>query len=261
MKTYITAGVFAVSLAFFSCDQDQQTMPESKHVPLKMEEDGYVRELIYDDAKRLITVKSTSTMPDRSTVQTTQTREYDAAGRLVKISIDDNWLMQYTYRGDRIVRTDEFRNNQPHQVHIFSHNVSGRVVEMLTLREENGEAVPVSRMNYVYDLEGNLMEADHYNFERGQLVLGTTLTYSGYDAMKSNIDSFGAHAVNPVAVFHTNNPGKMVVKNFNGVVTSTEDYTYQYDLHEMPTLRYTTVTFPFNGNSGVYQTDFFYGIL
>lgn len=236
-------------------------MPESKHSALKMEEDGYVRELIYDEDQRLITIRSTSVMPDQSTVQTVQSREYDLSGRLVKTTIDESWVMKYTYQSERIIRTDEFRNGEPHQVHLFSYNVSGRVVQMLTLREENGEEVPASRVNYVYDLEGNLMQTEHYDFERGQFALGTTFTYSGYDMMKSNIHLFAGAAVNPIAIFHTNNPGKMVVKNFNGVITSTEDYTYQYDMHEMPTQRYTTVTFPFNGNSGVFQTEFFYGIL
>lgn len=259
MKNYLSAVILTgMSLSFIACDQDTQTMPEAEIRPVKMEEEGYKRELGYNDKGKLVTIKSTSVMPDKSFIETTQKMEFDESGRIARTIIDDSWRMEYTYDGDRIVRTDEYRNSQPHQVHLFTYNVAGRMVEMLTVREDGNGVTPISKISNVYDLEGNVMESMSYTYENHRFELSTTFIYSGYDSMKSGEHHFGAHALNPQVRFHKNNPGKMAVRNFNGVVTSTEEYTYQYDMDNFPVIRYTTVTFPFNGNTGIYKSEFFY---
>jgi hypothetical protein len=261
MKTYISASIFAVSTLFFiSCDPDTQTMPDGIILPLKMEEDGYKRELLYEQPGKLITVRSTSTMADETFIQTIQKMEYNEHGRLMRTIIDGNWQMEYTYEGSRIIRTDESRNSQPHQVHIFQYNMSGRMVDMITYRQESTGLVPSNKINNVYDLEGNLMESVSYVYDQGEYWLNTTFTYSDYDDMLSSDHMFSAHALNPMVKFHMNNPGKMEVKNLNGMITSTEQYTYQYNIQNFPVLRYTTVTFPHNGNTGIYKTEFFYDV-
>jgi hypothetical protein len=261
MKNHLSAVILTgMSLSFIACDHDTQTMPESEIRPIKMEEEGYKRELSYNNKGKLVAIKSTSVMPDNSFIVTTQKMEFDERGRIARTVIDDSWRMEYTYNGDRIVRTDEYRNSQPHQVHLFTYN-GGRMVEMITVREDGNGITPVSKISNVYDLEGNVMESTNYIFENDRFELNMTFIYSGYDSMKSGEHHFGAHALNPLVKVHKNNPGKMVVKNFNGLVTSTEEYTYQYDMHNFPVLRYTTVTFPFNGNTGIYKSEYFYEAL
>ena len=262
MKNYLNAVVLAgMSLSFIACDQETQTMPEPEVRAVKMEEEGYRRELSYNDKGKLVAIKSTSIMPDKSFIETIQKIEFDESGRLARTIIDDSWRMEYTYEGNRIVRTDEYRNSQPHQVHMFVYNVAGRMVEMLTVRENGDGIIPVSKISNVYDLEGNVMESMNYVFEKDKFELTSTFVYSGYDSMQSGDHHFGAHALNPLVKLHENNPGKMIVKNFNGFVTSTEEYTYQYNIQNLPVLRYTTVTFPFNGNTGIYKSEYFYETL
>lgn len=262
MKKYLSAVILTgMSLSFIACDQDSQTMPEATIRPIKVEEEGYKRELGYNDKGKLVSIKSTSVMPDKSFIETSQKMEFDERGRIARTIIDNSWRMEYTYEGEHIVRTDEYRNSQPHQVHLFSYNVAGRMVEMLTVREDGNGVTPLSKINNVYDLEGNVMESTNYVYENNKFQLSSTFVYSGYDTMQSGDHHFSAHALNPLVKFHENNPGKMIVKNFNGFITSTEEYTYQYDIHNFPVLRYTTVTFPFNGNTGIYTSEYFYETL
>jgi hypothetical protein len=259
MKNYFTRAILAgVAIVLIQCEQDLHTIPSAAIKPVRLEEEGYSRELFFNNTGKQVHVKSATTMPDQSLIESVQELFYDETGRLAKTIIDNSWRMEYFYEGNKIILTDEYRNNAPYQFHTFSYNISGRLVEMVTLQNHHANAIPVSKIFNIYDLEGNLVESRSYAHEIDGFHLNTSFTYACYDDMLSGDHYFSAYALNPYVRFHTNNPGKMIVKNFNGMISTTEEYTYQYNIQGLPILRYTSVTFPHNRNVGMYKTEFFY---
>lgn len=246
-----------------SCDDNEVNPSKAPLIlPLRMELDDYKREFTFDAGNRVTSVKSSSYYPGEVVLETNHEYFYAADGKLEQSLNDQGFRLVYTYEGNRIVRTDEFLNGAFTQHHTFSYDSKGRLFEFITWQDipEFGGVVPKAKEVYIYDSRDNLTNQVIYIYNsatKGHEVL-TSFELSDYDNNPEAETLFAAHAFNPQAVLRRNNPGRMVTKNRLGNTGMIDQYAYVYDSRGYVTEKTTTVTYVYNGNSGSYQTLFFY---
>lgn len=243
------------TILLMACD-DKEVTPANDLtlVPVRLEEPGYTLELMYNDQDQLVHSKATGSMPDNDPIITVQEMFYDASGKLVQSTKDDEWRSEYHYEGDVLVRMDEFYKGSLALDYRFTYNDLDLLAETVTWK---ADGVPYSKTVNTWDASGNLLTEKYYEYENSVFQLKYTNAYSGYDD-KIGVDQlFNANATGRRQHLRQHNPARMEIMNVDGIVSITEEYTYRYDEKGYPTERTTTVTFR-DGSSGSYGTKYFY---
>ena len=263
MKTTISGTLVVLAVVLASCERnDPAPLKTPLVIPLRLELEDYKRELFFNDAGQLTTVKTFSFMPGDAVLESTTEFFYSSDGTLFKAVTDTGYRLEYSYEDGRIIRTDEYLDDVFSRYHTFSYDDRGRVDEFLTWQEvpEFGGVVPVGREIYVYDSRDNL--SNQFLYYYNPAILGhellTAFEYSDYDNHIEAERLFDGYAFNPGAVFRKNNPGKMVTKNKLGNTTLIDQYVYVYNERGYATRKTTTSLFPYNGSGGSYDTYYYY---
>lgn len=251
-----------MSLSLFSCnsdnDPDIQPPPESGLVPEQYSELNYSRTFYHDNQGRLSRIKVTSVYSDNNIEETNQFYTYGTDGRLLESNTSSGWRMVYTYENGRIARTDEYINSSnSSQHHTYEYNSKGLLARSITWQDipEEGGIIPVSKEEFDYNGEDNVTEQRLYYYttsgEESRLL--TVFTYSDYDDRVYAEGYFAVHPFNPSIKLSENNPGKLVIKNNLGNISSTSIYTYEYHVKGYPVKR-KTQTELYNGERGEYES-------
>ncbi|MBT1695940.1 hypothetical protein KK083_03570 [Fulvivirgaceae bacterium PWU4] len=259
-KRIASLSFMFVTILLIGCD-DKEVTPVSDLtlIPVRLEEPGYTLELMYNDQRQLTHSKATGKMPDNDNIITVQEMFYDASGKLVKSTKNDEWRTEYYYEGDVLVRMDEFYKGARHLDYRFTYNDQGRILETATWK---ADGMPYSKTLNTWDARGNLISERYYEFDNVNFLLQYLNEYSGYDDKISvdrlfNLNIIGGHTAGVTRLRHQHNPAKLEVRNADGLVSITEQYTYSYNEMGYPTERTATVTFR-DGSSRSYTTRYFY---
>lgn len=264
MKKIFLPALVLFSVILVSCDDRDEPLPQQSPLilPLRLELEDYERELVFDDKNRLSRVKTSSFMPGDVVLESTTEYFYSTDGKLDKAVTDQGYRLEYTWEGDKIIRTDEYIQDTFSQYHTFTYDVNGRLHEFLTWQDilGEGEVVAKSKAVFLYDNNGNLTNQLLYYYHTGinGHALLTSFEYSDYDDNVEAESLFDGYAYNPEAVFSKNNPGKMITKNANGNTTLIDQYNYVYNARGYATSKTTTSVFSHNGSGGSYETRYFY---
>lgn len=256
---YLTFSIASFSL--LSCEGNDDHVKKTEYRPLRIEEIGYKRELVYNSAGQVTKIVSESQIPDKDKITTVQEFEYNADGRIVTSLIDNKRLFQYTYDGDQIVKTEEFENGVASHRFVFSYQSNGLIKEMLSYKYENGAPQLTGKITYAFDGNKNISSVKEFSFSEPGYVLESMYEYDRYDNSPSVDSHFDFHSLNTGLQLHRNNPGRMVSKNKNGVAFSIEDYVYEYDANGIATKRESTITFLHIGSTGSYTTQYFFEVM
>lgn len=246
--------MFATILLIGCDDKDVSPVSDLTLIPVRLEEPGYTLELMYNDQRQLTHSKATGKMPDNDNIITVQEMFYDASGKLVKSTKDNEWRTEYYYEGDLLVRMDEFYKGSLHLDYRFTYNDQDRLTETVTWK---ADGVPYSKIVNTWDASGNLSTEQYYEYEQGSFQLKYTSAYSGYDDKISVDQLFNANAAGRRKHLRPHNPARLEITFVEGIVAIREDYTYHYDEKGYPTERTATTTFR-DGSSGSYVTRYFY---
>lgn len=259
MKT-ITSIVF-FSLAIIACDTDNPEPTSLDLKPALFVEEDFRREYLYNDANQLSQIKLISTFANGGTMTSTQNFSYLPSGNIAEATSDTGFKFVYTYTGDKISRTDEYVYDTWSKYHAFTYDSRGRLTEQITYQNipEEGGMIPTSKDTYQYDAQDNLsvLNLYYYTSYGAEAKLLTTFIASDYDTKMNTEDYFDVNVLNPYVRLRKNNPGKLITKNGQGNVVSTEVYAYQYHPQGYATSKTTTVT-QFNGNTGSYTSRFLF---
>lgn len=260
---YPTILLLTTSL-LLSCNDETEVDPVKERVvlPLRLEMDDYKRHFTFDADNRIKAVKNESYMPGEVVLETNIEYAYTTDRKLASSATDQGYRLVYHYEAGRIVRTDEFLNEQLSQYYTFLYDEEGRLKEYTTWQDipEYGGVVAKAKELYVYDSHDNLSLTFLYIYNPGTKAhdLLSSFEFSDYDHYPEAEGRFDAQAFNPNAVFRKNNPGKMITRNRLGNVGMVSTYTYVYDSRGYATEKTTNVTYPYNGTSGSYKTYFYY---
>jgi YD repeat-containing protein len=258
-KTLLLA---VVALMAASCDNEESTpapqIPEL--VPLKMEQLDGTRELIYDASGKITGLSIVTNFVNGSKMTSVQTLTYNAAGQLTESTTDTGWRMVYTYNDkNQIVKTDEYVNGTWSQLHEYTYNDKGLLIQSIKSQNipEEGGLIPVAKDEYIYDQNGNvILQFLYYYTSFGiEAKMLTKFTFGDYDGKINTEEYFDMHPFNPFIKLRKNNPGKMIVQNANGIISSTEIYQYKYNTEGYATEK-TSFTTMHNGNTGSYVTTY-----
>jgi hypothetical protein len=229
-----------------------------------MEMADYHRELIFDQNEQLSGIKMTSFFPNDVTLESTLNFFYSASGRIDSSHATSGHSFKYTYEAGLLIRSDEYVGESLAQYHTFEYDTRKRISQTLSWQNvpEQGRWIPHQKSTYAFDAHDNLTESVlyYYNNATDQHELLTRFIYSDYDDNPSSDRFFDTASFNPTIQFRKNNPGKMVVQNMHGNISSIEVYSYEYHSSRWAEKRITTVTFPHNGQTGSYETKFVYQI-
>jgi hypothetical protein len=257
-KTILSLFVLTI---FTACSTDEliTPTPNLKLVPEHFEQLDFSKTFEYDPTGQLTGVTMVSRLPNGATMESRQSYFYDVENRLNQTTTDNGWVLVYTLSDGQIARTDEYVNCWFTQYHTYEYNANGLLIKSFTwqnIPEEGGE-IRVAKDEYEYNSDGNLTTHRLYyysSFGKDPRIL-TTFTFSDYDTKLNAEDHFSAIAANPLVVFRKNNPGKMVVRNRFGNISSVETYTYEYHTKGYPTNKVTNVTFQ-DGSTSSYETTY-----
>lgn len=248
-------------LLLTSCEQDAPTpnVDELKLVPISFKEAELTKTLVFDNVGRLVQIQYQTALPDGSSMDSFHNFQYDALGRLIESTTDTGWRYLYSYTNNHIVRTDEYLNGVKSDYHLFKYDSKGKLIERITYQNipaEGGE-IPVAKDSYTYDNRGNLTTLQLYYYTSYGLEsrLLTELVFSDYDDKINSEEYFDIMGVNPLTKLRKNNPGKLVVKNNKGNISTLETYHYTY--HEKGyALTKKVEVVHYNGNTGSYVATY-----
>ena len=262
MKTKLMGAVFGWAL-LASCDHSEpQPIQTSVVLPLRLEQLDFVRHFEFDGNNRLSKVRNSHRMPNNVILESTTEFLYSTDGRLEKTITGDGNRLEFEWEDGKVVRTDEYINDQFSQYHTFSYDEKGRLKEWTMWQDipEFGGVVPKAKEIYLYDRRDNLTNQFLYFYShaiRGHELL-TAFEYSDYDDHIEAESIFDGYAFNPAAVFRKNNPGKMVTRNRLGNSTQIDQYSYAYDIRGYAIRKTTTSLFSYSGSGGSYDTYYHY---
>ena len=254
-----------VLLIVLSCHDDAPAPVKSRQLlPLRMELEDYTREFLYDDNHRISKIKTSSFFPGEVVLESTTGYFYDDEGQLEKVETDSGFRLDYTWEGGRIIRTDQYINDQPTEHYTFLYDEKGRLREYTTWQDipEEGGLIPVQREVYLYDNRDNVTTQFLYYYDSGIKghALLSSFEFADYDDHKDGEGLFDAYTINPGVVRRKNNPGKMVTRNRTGNAVMVDEYSYVYNADGYPIEKTTTGVFSYNGSGGSYRTRYYYEI-
>jgi hypothetical protein len=251
----------AVSLIMFlaACDGPEEVAREPRYRASKIEEIGYKRELTYNESGQVVKITSTSEMVDKEVISSIQEIEYDLQGNISKLVVDDHVEFFYTWENEKIVVTEEKYDGDSFQRYSFSYHADGQVKEMLIHKYLPEGLKLAGKVSYAFYADGNLSTTKNFTFKEDVAYeLETIYELDRYDDRESVDSEFDLHTLNPKMRMHRNNPGRMVMKNKNGVAVSIEDYVFEYNLQGLPLKRESTITFLHMGSTGSFITNYFF---
>ena len=257
-KKFLLLILSSLSLVFFSCEDDTDSIKEPVYRPVRIEEVAYKRELVYNASGQVVKVVSESEMPDKELISTVQEFEYRSDGKIISSMIDNQTKFNYTYDQDRIVKTEQVESGVPLHRFVFAYQTNGLIKEMLSYKYEGSEPKHTGKIVYAFDPTGNVSSVKEFSFKDQAYSLETIYEYDRYDNFQSADSQFDFHTVNTGLQLHKNNPGRMVSRNKNGVAFSIEDYVYDYSANGIPVRRESTITFLHIGSTGSYETHYFF---
>ncbi len=211
---------------------DNPVQPAKSLLPHKLVRNEVTSELFYNSDNQAIKLETTSVY-NGGTMVSTQYFTYDFSGKLIQLNTTSGWQFNYHYLNGRIASTEELVNAVLSQIHEFEYDNQGQLVQSITYQDipEEGGVIPVARDTYAYDRNGNLTRSQRYYYSTGgtQSFLLTTHDFSQYDNKINPEPHFYFSPINPLARFFRNNPGRLEVRNGNGILSSTETYLYSYN--------------------------------
>lgn len=163
--------------------------------------------------------------------------QYDAAGRVERITNSEGGYHQYRYADGKLITISEYINQHKNSYKFFNYNNDVLTsMEIFTYNGLSGGYEFVGLHTYEFYADGNLQQEITYtvNSFTGQLQKHMTVTYSDYDT-KLNTEE----TVRQVPYYYgvlkmKNNPGKRTVKReINGITTSFNSY-FTYDAQSKP---------------------------
>lgn len=250
-----------IGFTLVACELEEAPGPVTPAVlqPSVYEETDYRREYSYNNANQLVQIKMISTFPPGNTFTSVQDFSYRTDGKIAEATSDTGFRFVYSYSGDRLVRTEEYVNGSWSKEHRFAYDSKGRVMEAITYQNipEEGGIIPTSKDEYQYGVNDNLIEWRMYYYTSfgAEAKLLTVMTYSDYDDKINTDNLFEVNVYNPYQEWSTNNPGKQVVRNGAGIISSTEAYLYQYNDKGYVTAKTTQVTL-YNGVTASYGSTY-----
>lgn len=250
-----------IGFTLVACELEEAPGPVTPAVlqPSVYEETDYRREYSYNNANQLVQIKMISTFPHGNTFTSVQDFSYRPDGKIAEATSETGFRFVYSYSGDRLVRTEEYVNGSWSKEHRFAYDSKGRVMEAITYQNipEEGGIIPTSKDEYQYGVNGNLIEWRMYYYTSfgAEAKLLTVMTYSDYDDKINTDNLFEVNVYNPYQEWSTNNPGKQVVRNGAGIISSTEAYLYQYNDMGYVTAKTTQVTL-YNGVTASYGSTY-----
>jgi YD repeat-containing protein len=254
--------IVAIGLLAASCNEEENnpTPLAPDIIPLKMEDVDGSRELTYDASGKIGALSITTKFVNGTEMKSIQTLWYDPSGKLIESTTDTGWRMVYTYDSQgRVGQTDEYVQGSWSQRHIYTYNSKGFLLESITYQDipEEGGLIPVSKDVYTYDGNGNvtLQLLYYYTAFGAEAKILTRFTFSDYDNKINTEEYFDINPFNPAVKFRKKNPGKMVIQNAQGNISSVETYEYLYNTQGYATQKTSYVTMH-NGNSGSYITHY-----
>lgn len=262
MKTQAITILTALVLVIASCDDNESASPKPKdRLPLRTEQLGYKKVLAFDGDQRLSKITTFLTMLDDKVQKLVHEFSYHPDGKFRNCTSQGKLAYEYTYEGDKIARADEYTDEVLTRFFTYTYDNGGRIHEVTTWQDLPVHGVvPTIKSEYMLDANDNvvLLTLHYFNASKGEYELISRFEYSEYDNKKGVDQLFHPNAANPLARWSRNNPGKMVTINSTGLITMIEEYTYKYDSEGFVTSKTTTTTQVHNGQSGSYETTFFY---
>ncbi len=261
MNIFKSLGFTCALFLLISCaDEHPQPVPIGENlIPDSFTEGDLTKTLVHDALGRLTQIQYLTTYPDGVEMTSVHNFSYDDQGQLRESDTDTGWRMEYVFSGGRIARTYEFVNGIKSDFHYFLYNADGSLAEIITFQDipEEGGEIPVAKETYAYDGQGNLtLQKLYYYTSYGlEARLLSEFVFSDYDDMINSEEYFDVIGINPFIRLRKNNPGKMVVKNALGNVTSTETYRYEYHKKKYPVKKITDITF-YDGRKGSYESTY-----
>lgn len=257
MRRFLAFTCITIFLA--SCKSDEPTPPSLNLQPLLFEEVDFKREYSYNTSNQLTEIRFITTFINGGTMISKQNFSYLSNGKLAEATSDTGFRFVYTYDGDKITRTDEYVSGMWSKRHDFTYDSRGRLIEKLTKQNipEEGGIIPTSKERFEYDQNDNLILTQMYYYTSfgAQAILQTTFQLNDYDDKINTEDKFEVNVFNPYATFRKNNPGKLIIQNGQGNMTSTEVYTYEYHSKGYVTKKVTQTTW-YHGGTGSYASTF-----
>ncbi|HNP96951.1 MAG TPA: YD repeat-containing protein [Cyclobacteriaceae bacterium] len=249
--------VFPVVL--LSCGDDSEPIEPtpSKLIPISFKEGDLTKTLTHNENGNLTEIRYQSG-PIGTPIISYHRFVYNDQGRLTASSTDTGWRYEYTYSGELIRETQEYVNGSISDRHTFSYDAKGRLVEQITYQNipSEGGIIPVAKTTYQYEGDNMVAQRLYYYTSYGlEARLLTEFYYSDFDSMINSEDYFDVIGVNPLLKFSKNNPRKMIVKNGNGTVTSTDTYRYEYHPKGYATSKKVTTKF-YHGGEGTYEATY-----
>lgn len=256
---------FSIATLLFiaGCSSDDTPQPNMAELtPVKLEQAGYIRELNYNISGNLNEVVTTYRYANGLETKSIQVLDYNDDGLLIRSTTDSGWRLEYTYDGNgRLVKTNEYTNDSWWQLHTYEYNEKGLLLQSITFQNipEEGGIIPVSKDMYEYDVNENVVVMDLYYYTSygAESKLLTKFVFSDYDTKKNSEEYFNVHPFNPTLLLRKNNPGKMIVSNAKGIVSSTDVYSYTYNKEGYAIAKTTTQTM-YNGETGSYTTQYYF---
>jgi hypothetical protein len=230
---YLLAFVAALTI---SCSEEDPEKADGKEVIIlaeKMESDESKLEFTHNPSNQVTVVKSSYYYPNNVVLETNYSYTYTSDGKYLQCVTDNGYRFDYTYEGDKLVRTDEYIDDSFTQYYAFVYNDEGRITEMVTWQNipEEGGWVPVSKGTYTYDGASNVTRQTLYYYDTGtaQHEILTVFDYELYDSKISVEGLFANLTVNPAIKLSKNNPGKVSTTNAHGVTGFINNFSYTYD--------------------------------
>lgn len=247
-----------VASIFLACDPEPAPV-EANLIPLRMVALDGTRELEYDANGRLTGIWMISQLSNGGEMRSLQSLFYNDAGQLTNLTTDTGWKIEYTWENGRIVAADEIVMGQWSQVHRYTYNNLGQIVESKTFQyiEEEGGLIPVASGKHTYDNNGNLTALTLFYFTSfgAEEKLLTSITFGDYDNRHNSEDLFSFSPFNPLVKLRNNNPGTMTVANAKGIISSINRYTYTYNDEGYATAKTTVVSIA-NQADQLYETTY-----
>lgn len=248
----MTRGILFAGLLFLAGCSGNNVQPAKSLLPHKMVRNEMTYEIFYNDQHQVIKVETTAAYPGGTMIQATYFT-YTSDGQLTELNTTDGWQFNYTYTDGRITSTEELINGILTQTHSFTYDNNGRLAETITFQDipEEGGVVPVSKDTFAYDGRGNLTRQQrfYYTKQGTEEHLLSSQDFSEYDNKLNSEAYFLTLPINPTAKLFQNNPGKLEVRNGNGVLAFTDTHSYTFN-----ELGYATTKSTHSVGNGVDET-------
>jgi hypothetical protein len=236
--------VLFVMLVLISCSDDNENGPaHPAFKSVRMEEPGfYSRELFFNDwgqPERVLT----AVVSNGETIENTEERFYTPSGKVMHTILQGNYRYEYAYEGERIISTTEIHSGVLKVRTTFTYDASGRLLE--TGATDLSLNLPTGKTIYTYDVNGDLSIIQTYTFGNASYVPNFSFHFSDFDDQVGIDRYFSFYSFNPQLRLLNHNPGKLITKNKDGVIVTTEVYSYLYNKEGLPEKRSATVVSSF----------------